>query len=66
MIPTVGIQSSIKFVFGREDVFVPWSNIDDIVINEVIKLVRNKIIFKFIIFIFRWLHQNVSDYTLIG
>ncbi|XP_013135512.1 PREDICTED: phosphatidylinositol N-acetylglucosaminyltransferase subunit H-like [Papilio polytes] len=38
VIPTVGIQSSIKFVFGREDVFVPWSNIDDIVINEVIKL----------------------------
>lgn len=66
MIPTVGIQSSIKFVFGREDVFVPWSNIEDIVINEVIKLVRNKIVFKFIIFIFRWLHQNVSYYTLIG
>ncbi|KPI92372.1 Phosphatidylinositol N-acetylglucosaminyltransferase subunit H [Papilio xuthus] len=40
VIPTVGIQSTTKYVFGRVDVFVPWSNIDDIVINEVIKLNR--------------------------
>ncbi|KPJ18128.1 Phosphatidylinositol N-acetylglucosaminyltransferase subunit H [Papilio machaon] len=40
VIPTVGIQSTTKYVFGQTDVFVPWSNIDDIVINEVIKLNR--------------------------
>lgn len=39
VIPTVGIQSSIKYVCGREDYFIPWSNIDDVIINEVIKLV---------------------------
>lgn len=40
VIPTVGIQSSVKYVCGKEDNFVPWSCIDDVIINEVIKLVR--------------------------
>ncbi|CAH0728403.1 unnamed protein product, partial [Brenthis ino] len=40
VIPTVGIQSSVKYVCGREDYFVPWSSIDDVIINEVIKLNR--------------------------
>ncbi|CAB3246021.1 unnamed protein product [Arctia plantaginis] len=40
VIPTVGIQSSIKYVCGKEDNFVPWSSIDDVIINEVIKLNR--------------------------
>ncbi|XP_045776685.1 uncharacterized protein LOC123875070 [Maniola jurtina] len=40
VIPTVGVQSSVKYVFGREDNFVPWSNIEDVIINEVIKLNR--------------------------
>ncbi|KAI8425156.1 hypothetical protein MSG28_006985 [Choristoneura fumiferana] len=38
VIPTVGIQSSVKYVVGREDYFVPWSSIDDVIINEVIKM----------------------------
>ncbi|XP_046971394.1 phosphatidylinositol N-acetylglucosaminyltransferase subunit H-like [Vanessa cardui] len=40
VIPTVGVQSSVKYVFGREDYFVPWACIDDVIINEVIKLNR--------------------------
>ncbi|CAH2045574.1 unnamed protein product, partial [Iphiclides podalirius] len=40
VIPTVGIQNSIKYVLGRDDVFVPWAKIDDVIINEVIKLNR--------------------------
>ncbi|XP_034834254.1 phosphatidylinositol N-acetylglucosaminyltransferase subunit H-like [Maniola hyperantus] len=40
VIPTVGVQSSVKYVFGREDNFVPWSSIEDVIINEVIKLNR--------------------------
>ncbi|KAM3962469.1 uncharacterized protein ACR2FA_003372 [Aphomia sociella] len=40
IIPTVGIQSTVKYVYGREENFVPWSSIDDIIINEVIKLNR--------------------------
>ncbi|XP_049877489.1 phosphatidylinositol N-acetylglucosaminyltransferase subunit H-like [Pectinophora gossypiella] len=40
VIPTVGIQSSVKYVYGREDHFVPWSSIDDVIINEVLKLNR--------------------------
>ncbi|XP_053613263.1 phosphatidylinositol N-acetylglucosaminyltransferase subunit H-like [Plodia interpunctella] len=40
VIPTVGIQSSVKYVYGREDNFIPWSSVDDVVINEVIKLHR--------------------------
>ncbi|XP_068619255.1 phosphatidylinositol N-acetylglucosaminyltransferase subunit H-like [Battus philenor] len=40
VIPTVGIQNSIKYVFGREDIFVAWANIDDVIIHEVIKLNR--------------------------
>ncbi|XP_041968905.1 uncharacterized protein LOC121725849 [Aricia agestis] len=39
-IPRVGIESTVKYVFGREDNFVPWSLIDDIIIREVIKLNR--------------------------
>lgn len=39
VIPTVGIQNSVKYVYGREDNFVPWSSVDDVIINEVIKLV---------------------------
>nr|XP_032521555.1 uncharacterized protein LOC116773243 isoform X2 [Danaus plexippus plexippus] len=38
VIPTVGIQSSVKYVYGQEDYFVPWSSIDDVIINEVIQL----------------------------
>ncbi|VVC96428.1 unnamed protein product [Leptidea sinapis] len=37
VIPTVGIQSSVKYVVGRVDNFIPWSSIDDIIINEVIE-----------------------------
>lgn len=40
VIPTVCIQSSVKYVYGREDNFMPWSSIDDVIINEVIKMVR--------------------------
>ncbi|XP_023939992.2 phosphatidylinositol N-acetylglucosaminyltransferase subunit H [Bicyclus anynana] len=40
VIPTVGVQSSVKYVFGREDNFVPWASIDDVIINEVFKLNR--------------------------
>ncbi|CAG9565414.1 unnamed protein product [Danaus chrysippus] len=40
VIPTVGIQSSVKYVYGQEDYFVPWSSIDDVIINEVIQLNR--------------------------
>ncbi|XP_059053438.1 phosphatidylinositol N-acetylglucosaminyltransferase subunit H-like [Achroia grisella] len=40
IIPTVGIQSTVKYVFGREENFVPWSSVDDVIINEVIKLNR--------------------------
>ncbi|XP_026315156.1 phosphatidylinositol N-acetylglucosaminyltransferase subunit H-like [Hyposmocoma kahamanoa] len=40
VIPTVGIQSSIKYVYGRENNFIPWSCVDDVIINEVIKLNR--------------------------
>ncbi|XP_028176216.1 phosphatidylinositol N-acetylglucosaminyltransferase subunit H-like [Ostrinia nubilalis] len=40
VIPTVGIQSSVKYVYGREDHFVPWSSVDDVIINEVIKMNR--------------------------
>ncbi|KAJ8713959.1 hypothetical protein PYW08_007579 [Mythimna loreyi] len=40
IIPTVCIQSTIKYVWGREDTFVDWSNIDDVIINEVIKMNR--------------------------
>ncbi|XP_075982781.1 uncharacterized protein LOC142981015 [Anticarsia gemmatalis] len=40
VIPTVGIQSSVKYVCGRQDNFVPWSSIDDVIINEVIKMNR--------------------------
>ncbi|XP_063538932.1 phosphatidylinositol N-acetylglucosaminyltransferase subunit H-like [Cydia strobilella] len=40
VIPTVGIQSSVQYVVGREDNFVPWTKIDDIIINEAIKLNR--------------------------
>ncbi|KAL0819727.1 hypothetical protein ABMA28_007778 [Loxostege sticticalis] len=40
VIPTVGIQNSVKYVYGREDNFVPWSSVDDVIINEVIKLNR--------------------------
>ncbi|CAK1553876.1 unnamed protein product [Leptosia nina] len=40
VIPTVGIQSSVKFVVGSEDNFVSWNSIDDIIINEVIKFNR--------------------------
>ncbi|CAG4953518.1 unnamed protein product [Parnassius apollo] len=40
VIPNVGIQNSIKYVFGQEDIFVPWSSVDDVIINEVIKLNR--------------------------
>ncbi|CAG9134037.1 unnamed protein product [Plutella xylostella] len=40
VIPSVGIQCSVKYVYGREDNFVPWNTIDDVIINEVIKLNR--------------------------
>ncbi|XP_072929967.1 uncharacterized protein [Epargyreus clarus] len=40
VIPTVGIQLSVKYVVGKEDHFVPWPSIDDVIINEVIKLNR--------------------------
>ncbi|CAH0400442.1 unnamed protein product [Chilo suppressalis] len=43
VIPTVGIQSSVKYVCGREDNFIPWSYVDDVIINEVIKL--NRVLF---------------------
>ncbi|CAG9789236.1 unnamed protein product [Diatraea saccharalis] len=43
VIPTVGIQSSVKYVYGREDNFISWSNVDDVIINEVIKL--NRVLF---------------------
>lgn len=39
VIPTVGIQSSVKYVCGREDNFISWLNVDDVIINEVIKMV---------------------------
>ncbi|XP_022121300.2 phosphatidylinositol N-acetylglucosaminyltransferase subunit H isoform X2 [Pieris rapae] len=34
VIPTVGIQTSVKYVVGREDNYVSWDNIDDVIINE--------------------------------
>ncbi|CAK1583562.1 unnamed protein product [Parnassius mnemosyne] len=40
VIPTVGIQNSVTYVLGQEDIFVPWSSIEDVIINEVIKLNR--------------------------
>ncbi|XP_026760765.1 phosphatidylinositol N-acetylglucosaminyltransferase subunit H-like [Galleria mellonella] len=40
IVPTVGIQSTVKYVIGREENFVPWSSVDDVIINEVIKLNR--------------------------
>lgn len=40
VIPTVGIQSSVKYVCGKENEFIPWTNIDDVIINEVVKMVR--------------------------
>ncbi|CAF4910840.1 unnamed protein product [Pieris macdunnoughi] len=40
VIPTVGIQTSVKYVVGREDNYVSWNNIDDVIINEVIKFNR--------------------------
>uniref|UniRef100_A0A2A4JA89 Phosphatidylinositol N-acetylglucosaminyltransferase subunit H conserved domain-containing protein n=1 Tax=Heliothis virescens TaxID=7102 RepID=A0A2A4JA89_HELVI len=40
VIPTVCIQSSIKYVWGKEDTFVDWSVIDDVIINEVIEMNR--------------------------
>ncbi|CAH1637680.1 unnamed protein product [Spodoptera littoralis] len=40
VIPTVCIQSTVKYVWGREDTFVDWSNVDDVIINEVIKMNR--------------------------
>ncbi|XP_022121299.2 phosphatidylinositol N-acetylglucosaminyltransferase subunit H isoform X1 [Pieris rapae] len=40
VIPTVGIQTSVKYVVGREDNYVSWDNIDDVIINEVIKFNR--------------------------
>ncbi|KAJ0173690.1 hypothetical protein K1T71_010839 [Dendrolimus kikuchii] len=40
VIPTVGIQSSVKYVCGREDNFVSWASVDDVIINEVIKTNR--------------------------
>ncbi|XP_047034038.1 phosphatidylinositol N-acetylglucosaminyltransferase subunit H-like [Helicoverpa zea] len=40
VIPTVCIQSSVKYVWGKEDVFVDWSIIDDVIINEVIQMNR--------------------------
>ncbi|CAH0594179.1 unnamed protein product [Chrysodeixis includens] len=40
VIPTVCIQSSVKYVYGREDNFMAWSSIDDVIINEVIKMNR--------------------------
>ncbi|KAG6452454.1 hypothetical protein O3G_MSEX007637 [Manduca sexta] len=40
VIPTVGVQSSVKYVCGREDQFVSWSSIDDVIINEVIRMNR--------------------------
>ncbi|XP_045502627.1 uncharacterized protein LOC123699668 [Colias croceus] len=43
VIPTVCIQSSVKFVVGSEDNYIPWSNIDDIIINEVVKM--NRVLF---------------------
>lgn len=43
VIPTVCMQSSVKYVYGREDNFISWSSIDDVIINEVIKMVRKLI-----------------------
>ncbi|KAI5643168.1 GPI-GlcNAc transferase complex, PIG-H component domain-containing protein [Phthorimaea operculella] len=40
VIPTVGIQNSVKYVLGKEDNFITWSSIDDVIINEVVKLNR--------------------------
>ncbi|XP_038206603.1 phosphatidylinositol N-acetylglucosaminyltransferase subunit H-like [Zerene cesonia] len=40
VIPTVCVQSSVKFVVGREDNYIPWSNIDDVIINEVVQMNR--------------------------
>lgn len=40
VIPTVGIQSSIKYIYGKEVYFIPWPSVDDVIINEVIQLVR--------------------------
>ncbi|XP_026735276.1 phosphatidylinositol N-acetylglucosaminyltransferase subunit H-like [Trichoplusia ni] len=40
VIPTVCMQSSVKYVYGREDNFISWSSIDDVIINEVIKMNR--------------------------
>ncbi|XP_039757791.1 uncharacterized protein LOC120632079 [Pararge aegeria] len=38
VIPTVGIQCSVEYMMGTKTNFVPWSSIEDVIVNEVIKL----------------------------
>lgn len=58
IIPTVGIQSSVKYVCGREDNWIPWCDIDNVIINEVIKM--NRVLY-YLTLLIKPGHQSVKD-----